>query len=410
MSAVARLPMFPAFALATVAERALRELAPRDPAAAAPGAQPPLSLETEAEARRPRTVPDGAMREAARARAGADPLAQQLRTRTQRTRSDSVTLNAEVYRHAQALMARLPDRRSRQTIEDLYLTPGFSALSKDEQLRLLDHVGGTNAQVSVPARAALQALLADRSFRDASPAEQAERLRRFQAEQPGQLGSASQVQYDVDAGRRPYTISQPVDVPDHPFRTGTADAVRYDVTIDGRTIPVYLPKNPDTSSGQLPSIDDVARTLAAMPAANRALVNEVHVNDQRSPDDAEWARRFGNTDHRAYMSAGADGTLNIFPTAGAVSDSSMTTAMVHETGHFLAARIFGGDGDPRWEAWKRAMEADGMTTTRYGRNSPNEDFAEMMAFYVQVRGTPQEAELRRLYPARFAVLDEYLGA
>lgn len=349
---------------------------------------------------------DDAMRADARRRAAADPMAAQLRTRTQR-QADSVSLPASVAQLYNATMAGLRrDRRAAETVEKMVFSPGFSALSEAEQTRLLHLVGGTNTQVSGPARAALAAMMADPAYANATPEVQAEKLRRFAAEQPGLEKAATNVAWNPRAAEATHSAGTPVK--DFDFPSGKADAIRYDVTVDGRTIPVYLPADPSKASGYVPTIDEVTRALAAMPPETRALVNEVRVDSQANPGDAEWTRRRGSP-RRAYMTAGHDGVLNIFPTDAAVSTHSMASSMIHEAGHFLAEAKMGPESDPRWEKWRAAMAADGIVPSVYARDSANEDLAEMLVFYEQVRNTPQEAELRRLFPARFALLDEWFG-
>lgn len=303
------------------------------------------------------------------------------------------------------------DPAARGTIRELATSPGFAGMPADEQEKLTRLVGGTNTQLSAPARAQLDALLGSDAYQKATPAEQTAQLQTFLEEQPGLIGVTNGYGTDFDAQRQPYEMTGPTDVDDHEFPSGKADALRYDVVIDGQTIPVYLPKDPDAAEGGLHSAEEVAKGLAALPAANRALIEEVSVDPHRNPADEYWAEKYGDPNFRSYMTAGAEGKVTIYPSGheGTASQSVLDSSLIHETGHVLSGREYGGDDDARWDRWEAAMESDGVDASGYARNSKGEDFAETLTLYQTVRGTPQEAELRALMPERFALIDELLG-
>ena len=50
------------------------------------------------------------------------------------------------------------------------------------------------------------------------------------------------------------------------------------------------------------------------------------------------------------------------------------------------------------------MKSDNLSPSTYAKSSPNEDFAESWALFMEVRGRPREEELRLLFPARWAIL------
>ena len=56
-----------------------------------------------------------------------------------------------------------------------------------------------------------------------------------------------------------------------------------------------------------------------------------------------------------------------------------------------------------------AMASDGVHASQYAKNNHDEDFGESLQLYEQVRGTPQEAEMRALMPERFKLIDGLLG-
>ena len=311
------------------------------------------------------------------------------------------------------------------TIVKLAQTEGFNKLSADEQKRFLNYVGGTNTEISAPARRELDKILNDPKADTKNP----ETFRKFLREQPGLRSVIAEDAKpgEFDDRRRPYTVTGPTDVKDYDgFASGKADALRYEVEIDGRKIPVYLPKNPDPNE-TYHTIDEAAKGLAALPAAVRNRVNSVKVEPGRNPNDAHWEKEYGIPNFRSYMTAGADGNINIYP--GKQSQEVMDVSMVHETGHILSGQVLGDTDDPlrrfkdalgdlfgktTWNDWKKAMGKDGVYPSEYAKtaakSSPGEDFSEALALYVKVKGTPREAEIRAIMPERFALLDKMLAS
>lgn len=300
------------------------------------------------------------------------------------------------------------------TLVNLVKTEGFTKLAPDEQKKLLNYVGGTNNEISQPARQELNRLLNDPHVNKADP----ETFRKFMRDQPGltSVVSGTTEPGEFDARRRPYTISGPEEVKDFEFHSGKADALKYEVEIDGRKIPVYMPKNPDPNQ-TYQTIDEVARGLAALPQASRDRINSVQVNPQRNPDDAYWEKEYGIPGFRSYMTAGADGNVSIYP--GRASQEVLDTSLIHETGHIISGQELDGNfvtniwkkltGGTTWDDWEEAMKKDGFSASQYARSSPGEDFSETLALYMKVKGTPEEAEIRALMPERFKIIDKLLG-
>jgi hypothetical protein len=298
------------------------------------------------------------------------------------------------------------DAAATSTLRQLVASPGFAQLTGDEQDRLLRYVGGTNKFVSEPARRALDGLLKGADFTGADAAGQGAKLRDFltkQADTP-YLASSN----GASLSRAAYTVSEGTDVKDFGFTSGKADGVSYQVTIGDKSITVTMPKNVPAGAN-LPSLDDVAKGLAALPAGSRAVVQSVVVEPGQNPKDAEWAMIYGTPGFRSYMTAGAAGIVTIYPTTSPQTQTFMEQSLVHETGHVLSKKSWGEKDDPRWNEWKQAVAKDGIYPSGYGKNSNDEDFAETLVIYANVKGTPAEAEMRALMPERFKLLDRLLG-
>ncbi len=298
------------------------------------------------------------------------------------------------------------------TIASLVGTRGFGALSPGDAQNLLRYVGGSNSQLSGVARDALAAQLADPDFQSQFRSEQADTLRKFMTDQE-HLGSAP---LNDPLGAWPRvgsaTVSAPTAVAQVPFASGPHSGMRYDVTIDGRTIPVFVSDAPLAPGQSRHSIQDITAALERMPPEARAQVNQVHVDSKPNPGDAHWAQVYNDPNFRSYMTADSTGrVLSVYPSPDLPNSAFLTGSLVHEAGHFHSQNAMGryAATDPGWQRWRDAVAADPVAASGYGRSNFDEDFAEAYRLYNQVRGTSREAEVRALMPERFAILDQMLG-
>lgn len=213
-----------------------------------------------------------------------------------------------------------------------------------------------------------------------------------------------------DGKRVAYMVGKPTEVKDYAFKSGMADALKYDVEVGGKMISVYLPKSPDGKAGHIHAIEEVAKGLAALPETSRKLVTGVQVNPGPNPKDPEWAKEYSRPGFRSYMTAGEKGVINIYPSKRNVSQDYLDGTMVHETGHTWAAQNWGNHKkDARWKDWKDAMTKDVNVASKYARSSPSEDFGETLQLYHQVKGTPKEVDFRKKMPERFKIIDDIVA-
>lgn len=71
----------------------------------------------------------------------------------------------------------------------------------------------------------------------------------------------------------------------------------------------------------------------------------------------------------------------------------------------MSQKLWGTNtSNKKWKPWRDAMASDGISASTYARSSPDEDFAESWALFMEVRHGPREEELRMLFPARWAIL------
>lgn len=308
------------------------------------------------------------------------------------------------------------DPAARETIEKTALSPGFRQLDQKDQTKLLNLIGGSNKDIAPAARRGANELVADPAFAKLTPEKQKEALKKY-VDDPKLRGVVAPQVGAFDGKREKYTVTGPVDTKDFAFRGGKADAKTYEVEIDGKKIPVHMPANPDKAL-EYHSIEEVAKSLAALPKSSRALVKEVNVEQVKNPDDEKiWRKKYNDPNFNSYMTAGAAGTISIYPSdkGSKNSQSYMDGTMIHETGHTLSTQKWGelgetrADDDKRWDKWKAAAASDGVAPSEYAKNSPGEDFGEALQLYQQVKGTPQEEEIRQLMPERYKIIKELLG-
>jgi hypothetical protein len=285
-------------------------------------------------------------------------------------------------------------------------TAGFGALSEAEQDRLLVYVGGSTS-VSSGALGQLHTLLNDPKAK----LDQAATFNKFLTDQKG-LGQLVSATSDVRLADWDQ-LEGPTEVKNFGFASGKADALKYVAKIGAvaeSTIPIYLPKSFNTASGTLniPTVNDVVDILSRGPEQVRRMVKEVHVNPGRNPSDAYWATqpgysRFAN--FRSYMTAGADGIVDIYPSTSPHNPDVARTSLAHESGHTVSQKLWGTNtSGPKWKPWRDAMKSDGISASTYAQSSADEDFAEHWALFMEVRHGPREEELRLLFPARWAIL------
>jgi hypothetical protein len=283
-------------------------------------------------------------------------------------------------------------------------TAGFQSLSQAEQDRLMVYAGGS-LSVSESAADELKKLLDDPK----SKLDEGATFTKFMKAQAG----LSHLIHATSDPRLPdwEELEGPTEVKKFKFRSGKADALKYVATIGAvaeSKIPIYLPKTFDTSTGlNIPTIHEVVDMVSRGPEIVRRMVKEIHVNPGRNPDDAYWAKQPGYAakDFRSYMTAAAEGIVNIYPSPNPHNATTARTSLAHESGHTVSQKMWGkNEKGPKWKPWRDAMKSDALLPSTYAKSSPDEDFAESWSLYNEVRGKPREEEFRILFPARWAIL------
>jgi len=306
------------------------------------------------------------------------------------------------------------DRLAASTLAQLALSKGFQSMGPIDQQHLLRYVGGKNAELSTPARAALANELNSATFQRATPKQQHDRLHTFIREQPG-IGYVVHAAPDTWVVNATARMSAPMDIPSIAFDSGKKPARRYEIEVDGRKISLLASTQTHDAGLYVHTPEDVRRALELMPKRARDQVKVIHLDSSRSSSDPYWQHVYNDPNHRAYMTASATGVLTIHPAEHRLSLDQMVGTLTHEAGHFESNARWGmvhtddpargRDADPRWTQWKDAMGADKFAASSYAKHNPAEDFAESYRLYAQTVDTPRHAELRNIMPDRFRILD-----
>jgi len=303
--------------------------------------------------------------------------------------------------------ATVIDPSARRIATALKAAPGFARLEPASQAVLLRLVNGSNEELSRPARQAIDALLKAPVFQKAHAQAQSQKLDQVLSEQAWLPSVVSAKRGTFAMQRATYSLAGPTPVPAYPFASGTADAQRYVLEVDGHPIQIVAANSTAEGHTQHP-VKEIARALAALPAASRAQVREVAVEPAANPEDPIRAKELSDPDFKSYMVA-ESGKVWVFASVDVARDQEGADGtFVHETGHFLSALAWGEESDLRWNPWKAAMSADRISPSAYAKVSLSEDFCEAFQLYIQVRGTPAEAEVRGLLSGRFALIDRLL--
>lgn len=293
-------------------------------------------------------------------------------------------------------------------IATMAISPGFSTLGVDERMRLLRYVQGTDSILSRHVRLELEKRMLEGSFKSAAAPEQGAALKKFLSEEEGTPSGVPTWNADFDSKRRNYVLSEPVPMPQYAFRSGKADGQKWVVDVGVKKIPIVIAVGGPPPGQFLQTADQIAKAIAALPAQSLAELSIVEVNTLPSPDDTYFATTWNEPDFRAYMTAGENGLVNVFPTKTEQAQHSVDGTFIHEAAHLWSRKVWGPDGSPGWTDWEARMKSDGFHASLYGRHNAAEDVAETVTLYHIVKGTPQEASIRALFPARFAYLDQVI--
>jgi hypothetical protein len=284
---------------------------------------------------------------------------------------------------------------------------GWAKLAADDRDVLGNLLGGETNDLSNSARSFLRPKFA--GLRSKSDAEQGKTLK-------GVIGnkdaSPSVVAEQVDVKPVDVSLAGPIEKRGFAFSGKNADAESWTATYsDGASFEIVAPKAPEPGLHNH-SVSQAADAARYLPASSRKLIKRVMLNAVTNPDDPHWAAEYHEADFHSYMTAGASGTVTIYPdkrTKALPDDNYMRGTMIHETGHTWSYQNWGRDETKgKWVDWKKAMDADRVSVSGYAKAAIAEDVAETVQVYGSTKGKPKFEEYKRMVPHRFAILEKEL--
>ena len=178
-------------------------------------------------------------------------------------------------------------------------------------------------------------------------------------------------------------------------------AVYQEIVIDGQKIRVIRPTDQDMRGKMLPTIEQLAAALRAVPA------------DQRQHTSTVLVRLQGKG---GVLGLGGAGEIEIFPLDPsrnskeqeqyARSPQAYFDALVtHECAHNFQATFWTDAGGAK--EWEEFARNDHTPPSIYARENGGEDFCEFMVLYNAAAGTACEALLKQIYPNRWLRFTTY---
>lgn len=235
----------------------------------------------------------------------------------------------------------------------------------------------------------------------------------------GAGGGAGAVPKGCEYLNKPYTVEAPVKEFDR-IRSGAklgsptegkhtfpgdkapSDAIIQDVEVKGRTVKLVLPKSGAPAGKHLPTADQIAKALGAVPGDQLDSIKEVVVSPNQNPSDAYWAKEYKIPDFSSAATGGPGG-VTFYPKKSPWDQAFVDSTSIHEGGHAYSLALW---KDPeKKKAWEAAIKKDGRSPSTYADSSTGEDFSESLVMYSLSKGTECEAAAKARYPARYEALD-----
>jgi len=304
---------------------------------------------------------------------------------------------------ARAVLAPLaPSLQPKQALDQVTASPGWAALTATQQSQVTAMISGPTNALSAAARDRLGDDLSNPGWARLAPQEQADLLTGLL--NLG-LGGASRVSAPpIPTGPAPYRITGQQDVASFEFPNGeTQAATRLTIDLHGHSVDIVEPSPPPVGTAWVPSVDELARSLSALPKNVLAQTTELRVSPTENP-----------LGPGATMSASGGGVLNVYPQPAENTDWNrhiMVATLFHESGHTVSLAKWGTDpSSPAWQTWAAAAKADATSVSSYANTNALEDFAETSVVYMASRGTPAFDEYRAIFPERWKLLDSLMSA
>ena len=192
-------------------------------------------------------------------------------------------------------------------------------------------------------------------------------------------------------------ISAPVPKADEEWPDKSkSPAIEQEVKIDGQKIVVIRPAEKDANGKNLPTVQQVAEALRAIPARQRAHTNKVIVSPTASPNSSPGGITAGE---------GGSGEIDLYPLDKLQTQNDFDNRVMHESGHNTQGTLWRTAGDAA--QWQTVADADPRPPSHYAATNPGDDFCEFNILYNTAKGTSCEAVAKQIYPNRWKKMEEY---
>jgi hypothetical protein len=279
-------------------------------------------------------------------------------------------------------------------------SPGWASLAPEVKERLTAVLGGASNTLSAAAREKLGELTSNPGWTRATAQDQATALTGLM--NLG-LGGASRLAAPPLPDASGYQTVSQTEVALHAYPNGeNLPATQTRLLINGDTVDVFTPPAGSMPAGTwTPSLDEIARSLSAVPKEVLARTTSVTVSPSPHPMGPG-----------ATMAANGTGEMYSYPQPAANTvwnEHILTATVLHESGHNLSLTKWGTDpSSPDWQRWAAAEKSDGTSASSYANTNAFEDFAETFVLYLTTRGTKAGDELRKIFPGRWQLMDGLL--
>lgn len=173
-------------------------------------------------------------------------------------------------------------------------------------------------------------------------------------------------------------------------------AIEQEIQIDGQKITVIRPTEDEAKNKNLPTTEQVAEALRAVPAKQRAYTKEVIVSPKASPK---------STKDKTIAGEGGSADITLFPVSTSQSQVDFDNRLMHENGHNFQAKLWHDTGDVG--QWQIAADADKRRPSPYALETTGDDFCEFNILYNTAKGTSCEAIAKQIYPNRWEKREGY---
>ena len=178
----------------------------------------------------------------------------------------------------------------------------------------------------------------------------------------------------------------------------TSQAVAQEIQIDGQKIQVVRPTDDAAKGKNLPTTQQVAEALRAIPSRQRVNTNVVILSPAAPPDSDALGKIVGE---------GGSGEIRLYPVSDAQTQNDFDNRFTHESGHNTQEKFWQGAGDVH--DWQNAADADDRRPSPYAASRTGDDFSEFIVLYNAAKGTDCEGTAKKIYPHRWEKLESYLS-